>query len=48
MGVAFIERCLSLLILFIILYAISFSGEEDAIKVPVKKGKSITWKYYKE
>ena len=30
-----------------VLYAIS-SGEEVAIKVPVKKGKSITGKYYKD
>ena len=30
-----------------ILYAIFFSGEGVAIKVPVKKGKSITGKYYK-
>ena len=32
----------------IILYAIFFSGEGVAIKVPVKKGKSITGKYYKD
>jgi hypothetical protein len=31
-----------------VLYAIFFSGEEVAIKVPVKKGKSITGKYYKD
>ena len=31
-----------------VLYAIFFSGEGVAIKVPVKKGKSITGKYYKE
>ena len=31
-----------------ILYAIFFSGEGVAIKVPVKKGKSITGKYYKD
>ena len=31
-----------------VLYAIFFSGEGVAIKVPVKKGKSITWKYYKD
>ena len=30
-----------------VLYAIFFSGEGVAIKVPVKKGKSITGKYYK-
>ena len=30
------------------LYAIFFSGEGVAIKVPVKKGKSITGKYYKD
>ena len=30
-----------------VLYAI-FSGEGVAIKVPVKKGKSITGKYYKD
>ena len=29
-----------------VLYAIFFSGEGVAIKVPVKKGKSITRKYY--
>ena len=29
-------------------YAIIFSGEGVAIKVPVKKGKSITGKYYKD
>ena len=29
-------------------YAIFFSGEGVAIKVPVKKGKSITGKYYKD
>ena len=31
-----------------VLYAIFFSGEEVAIKVPVKKGKSITGKHYKD
>ena len=31
-----------------VLYAILFSGEGVAIKVPVKKGKSITRKYYKD
>ena len=31
-----------------VLYAIFFSGEGVAIKVPVKKGKSITVKYYKD
>ena len=31
-----------------VLYAIFFSGEGVAIKVPVKKGKSITRKYYKD
>ena len=31
-----------------VLYAIFFSGEVVAIKVPVKKGKSITGKYYKD
>ena len=34
-----------------VLYAIFFSGEGVAIKVPVKKGQillSITWKYYKD
>ena len=31
-----------------LLYAIFFSGEGVAIKVPVKKGKSITGKYYKD
>ena len=31
-----------------LLYAIFFSGEVVAIKVPVKKGKSITGKYYKD
>ena len=31
-----------------VLYAIFFSGEGVAIKVPVKKGKSITGKYYKD
>ena len=31
-----------------VLYAIFFSGERVAIKVPVKKGKSITGKYYKD
>ena len=31
-----------------VLYAIFFSGEGVAIKVPVKKGKSITEKYYKD
>ena len=31
-----------------VLYAIFFSGEEVAIKKPVKKGKSITGKYYKD
>ena len=31
-----------------ILYANFFSGEGVAIKVPVKKGKSITRKYYKD
>jgi hypothetical protein len=30
-----------------VLYAIFFSGEGVAIKVPVKKGKSITGMYYK-
>jgi hypothetical protein len=30
------------------LYAIFFSGEGVAIKVPVKKGKSIPGKYYKD
>ena len=30
------------------MYAIFFSGEGVAIKVPVKKGKSITRKYYKD
>ena len=31
-----------------VLYAIFVSGEGVAIKVPVKKGKSITGKYYKD
>ena len=31
-----------------VLYAIFFSGEGVAIKVPVKKGKSITGKHYKD
>ena len=31
-----------------VLYAIFFSGEGVAIKVPVKKGKSISGKYYKD
>ena len=31
-----------------VLYAIFFSGEGVAIKVPVKKGKGITGKYYKD
>ena len=31
-----------------VLYAIFFSGEGVAIKVPVKKGKSIAGKYYKD
>ena len=31
-----------------VLYAIFFSGEGVAIKVPVKKGKSITRKYYRD
>ena len=31
-----------------VLYAIFFSGEGVAIKVPVKKGKRITGKYYKD
>ena len=31
-----------------VLYAIFFSGEGVALKVPVKKGKSITGKYYKD
>ena len=31
-----------------VLYAIFFSGEGVAIKVPVKKGKSITGKYYRD
>ena len=31
-----------------VLYAIFFSGEGVAIKVPVKKGKSITGMYYKD
>ena len=31
-----------------VLYAIFFSGEGVAIKVPVKRGKSITRKYYKD
>ena len=31
-----------------VLYAIFFSGEGVAIKVPVKKGKSITGKYYND
>ena len=31
-----------------VLYAIFFSGEGVAIKVPAKKGKSITGKYYKD
>ena len=31
-----------------VLYAIFFSSEGVAIKVPVKKGKSITGKYYKD
>ena len=31
-----------------VLYAIIFSGEGVAIKVPVKKGKSITGMYYKD
>ena len=31
-----------------VLYTIFFSGEGVAIKVPVKTGKSITWKYYKD
>ena len=31
-----------------VLYAIFFSGEGVAIKMPVKKGKSITKKYYKD
>jgi hypothetical protein len=30
------------------LYAVFFSGKGVAIKVPVKKGKSITGKYYKD
>ena len=30
-----------------VLYAVFFSGEGVAIKVPVKKDKSITGKYYK-
>jgi hypothetical protein len=30
-----------------VLSAIFFSGEGVAIKVPVKKGKGITWKYNK-
>ena len=30
-----------------VLYAIFFSGEGVAIKMPVKKGKSVTGKYYK-
>ena len=29
-------------------YAILFSGEVVAIKVPVEKGKNITGKYYKD
>ena len=31
-----------------VLYAISFSGESVAIQVLVKKGKSVTGKYYKD
>ena len=31
-----------------VLYSIFFSGEGVAIKVPVKKGKSITGRYYKD
>ena len=31
-----------------VLYAFFFSGEGVAVKVPVKKGKSITGKYYKD
>ena len=31
-----------------VLYAIFFSGEGVAIKVPVKRGKNITGKYYKD
>jgi hypothetical protein len=31
-----------------VLYAIFFTGEGVAIKVPVKRGKNITGKYYKE
>ena len=31
-----------------VLYAIFFSGEGVAIKMPVKKGKSITGEYYKD
>ena len=31
-----------------VLYAIFFSGKGVAVKVPVKKGKSITGKYYKD
>ena len=31
-----------------VLYAIFFSGERVAIKVPVEKGKNITGKYYKD
>ena len=31
-----------------VLYAIFFSGEGVAIKMPVKKGKSVTGKYYKD
>jgi hypothetical protein len=31
-----------------VLYAIFFSGKGVAIKVPVRKDKSITWKYYKD
>ena len=31
-----------------VLYAIFFSGKSVAIQVPLKKGKSITGKYYKD
>ena len=31
-----------------VLYAVFFSGEGVAIQVPVKKGKSVTGKYYKD
>ena len=31
-----------------VLYSVFFFGESIAIQVPVKKGKSITGKYYKD